>query len=675
VTLNADGSFSYTPSADYNGSDSFTYRASDGAADSNVATVAITVKPVNDAPVAAGDSYSTDEDTVLTIAATGVLGNDSDGESSALHAVLVSGPSHGTLTLNADGSFSYTPAADYSGPDSFTYRANDGEANSDVATVALTVKPVNDAPVARDDSYSTDEDTVLTIAAAGVLGNDTDADGSAIHAVLVSGPAHGTLTLNADGSFSYTPSANYNGPDSFTYRANDGEADSHVATVSITVKAVNDLPVAANDSYATNENTPITVPAAGILGNDTDTEGGSLQAVLVDGPDGGTVTLNANGGFTYTPAAGFDGTDTFTYRASDGAGLSNLATVTIVVNAGNDPPIAVNDSYGATEDSPLAVAAAAGVLRNDSDAEGGPLQAILVNGPAHGTLTLNADGSFVYTPPDDFNGSDSFTYRTSDGSTLSNEALVLITVNAVNDAPVAFDQSVVTLKDTAITIALVAQDEEGSPLTYRIVSGPAHGSLSGSGASLRYTPARKYTGADSFKFVANDGQADSAPALVSITVATTRNQPPVAFDQRVDLDEDTRERFTLTADDPTATRSASARQRTASRNAERRSAQPIHRTASLTARIDRLPGLRPEGGEHRGRHVRRAGERRAAGSRSPRSRLRRQTGHRAAVRQGRRRRPADVPPRGCAEQGNRHDQPRDRRLHLHAGSPALGPDR
>src|SRR6185369_16455161 len=115
-----------------------------------------------------------------------------------------------------------SPSADYNGPDSFTYRANDGEADSNVATAAITVKPVNDAPVAGDDSYSTDEDTALTIAAAGVLGNDSDGEGSALHAVLVSGPAHGALTLNADGSFTYTPSADYNGPDSFTYRANDG---------------------------------------------------------------------------------------------------------------------------------------------------------------------------------------------------------------------------------------------------------------------------------------------------------------------------------------------------------------------------------------------------------------------------------------------------------------------
>src|SRR5262249_31559572 len=127
------------------------------------------------------------------------------------------------------------PAADYNGPDSFTYRANDGTLNSNVATVAITVNPVNDAPVAGNDGYSTNEDTALTVAAPGVLGNDSDADGDPLAAQRVSGPAHGTLTLNADGSFTYTPAAGFSGTDAFTYWASDGGAVSGVATVSVTV--------------------------------------------------------------------------------------------------------------------------------------------------------------------------------------------------------------------------------------------------------------------------------------------------------------------------------------------------------------------------------------------------------------------------------------------------------
>src|SRR5262249_28876582 len=156
-------------------------------------------------------------------------------DSPSLSAALVTGPAHGSLTLNADGSFSYTPSLNYSGADSFSYEASDGSLASSVATVSITVSAEDRPPAAADDSYSTSEDTTLNVAAPGVLGNDTDVDSPSLTAILVTGPAHGSLTFHPDGSFSYTPSLNYNGPDSFSYRAIDGQAPSNVATVSITV--------------------------------------------------------------------------------------------------------------------------------------------------------------------------------------------------------------------------------------------------------------------------------------------------------------------------------------------------------------------------------------------------------------------------------------------------------
>src|SRR5205085_909908 len=148
----------------------FTYRASDGQANSNTATVSLTVTPVNDPPVAANDSYSTAEDTPLAVSAPGVLGNDTDVDGDRLSAALVSGPAHGTVTLSSDGSFTYTPAPTYSATDPFTYRASDGALNTNAATVSLTVTPVNDPPVAANDSYSTPEEKALSVAAPGVLG-------------------------------------------------------------------------------------------------------------------------------------------------------------------------------------------------------------------------------------------------------------------------------------------------------------------------------------------------------------------------------------------------------------------------------------------------------------------------------------------------------------------------
>src|SRR5439155_6720999 len=233
----------------------------------------------------------------------------------------------------------------------------------------------------------------------GVLANDADADGDALTAALVNPPANGALTLNADGSFTYTPNANFNGLDSFTYRANDGTDDSSPATVTITVNAVNDAPVANNDSYGTDEDTPLVVATPGVLGNDTDIEGSPLTATLVSGSGNGTLTLNPDGSFTYTPNAGFNGMDSFTYKANDGAADSLPATVTISVSSVNDVPVASNDSFTGPEDTSLA----GNVLANDTDADGDPLTAILVSQPSHGSLTFNADGSFMYAPSTNFN--------------------------------------------------------------------------------------------------------------------------------------------------------------------------------------------------------------------------------------------------------------------------------
>src|SRR5207247_555330 len=249
------------------------YKANDGLADSGIATVSITIKVGSAARREGNDSYITAEDTTLNVAAPGVLANDSDVDGDILSAILVSQPAHGSLTLNGNGSFSYVPAANYNGTDSFTYKANDGLADSGIATVSITITAANDAPVAVNDSYINAEDTTLKIAVTGVLANDYHPAPASVLAILVSQPAHGSLTLNGNGSFSYVPAANYNGTDSFTYRANDGLADSGIATVSITITAVNDAPVAVNDSYITAEDTTLNVAAPDVLANDSDVDG------------------------------------------------------------------------------------------------------------------------------------------------------------------------------------------------------------------------------------------------------------------------------------------------------------------------------------------------------------------------------------------------------------------
>jgi VCBS repeat-containing protein len=431
LELGPDGRIRYEPLPTFNGIDTFTYRASDGGATSAPVTVTITVAGENDAPRAQDDAYPTTEDTQLTVAAAqGVLANDTDEDGNPLTAVVTRTADHGTLALAADGSFIYTPTPNYSGDDEFRYRASDGTAQSNEAHVRITVSAGgNDLPVAAADNYSTAEDTPLNVAAAnGVLRNDTDADSDALTAVIVTNVTSGTLLLNADGSFSYTPNAGFNGTDTFAYQANDGTGASNTATVTIAVSAGNDAPSAAADAYATTEDTPLTVAAAGVLANDSDPDGDTLTAALVGNATSGTVTLNGSGGFTYTPAANFNGTATFTYQARDGAASSATTTVTITVSAVNDVPF-ITSAPATTVNEGVTYA----YTMTATDADATALTFAAPTLPAW--LTFTPPATISGTPDQDDVGVHTVTMTASDGVAAAVTQTFQVTVALVDNAP------------------------------------------------------------------------------------------------------------------------------------------------------------------------------------------------------------------------------------------------
>ncbi|MDF0597694.1 cadherin-like domain-containing protein, partial [Psychromarinibacter halotolerans] len=353
----------------------------------------------NTSPIGINDILSTDEDSPLVgnVLADNGFGADFDPDGDSLTVSLSSDPLNGSVTLNPDGSFIYTPDANFSGGDSFNYLVDDGNGGTDIAIVAVIVNSVNDDPAAADDSYVTDEDTSLVISLPGVLANDTDVDGDPLSSIVETGPSNGSLTLNPDGSFTYTPDANFNGSDSFTYLVDDGNGGTDSATVTLTVNAVNDDPVATDDSYVTDEDTSLVISLPGVLANDTDIDGDTLSSIVATGPSNGTLSLNPDGSFTYDPDADFNGTDSFTYLVDDGNGGTDTATVSLTVNAVNDDPVAVDDSYVTDEDTSLVISLP-GVLANDTDIDGDTLSSVVATGPSNGTLSLNPDGSFTYTP-------------------------------------------------------------------------------------------------------------------------------------------------------------------------------------------------------------------------------------------------------------------------------------
>jgi VCBS repeat-containing protein len=381
----------------------------------------------NATPVAGADAYRTAGDTALVRAAPGVLADDTDADSDPLTAVPVTGPAHGTLTLNPDGSFSYTPTGSYHGSDSFTYQVSDGAATSTATTVTLAVTAGNDPPVAVADAYSTGQDTPLTTTAPGVLDNDTDSDGDPLTAALGTGPTHGALTLAADGSFSYLPTGGYHGADSFTYTAADGHASSAPVAVALTVTPVHTAPVAAADAYTTTEDAGLTGAAPGVLANDTDADGDPITAGRATAAGHGTATLHADGSFSYTPDPDYHGTDTFSYRAGDGTAATAPATVTITITPVTDPL--------AARPVRLAVGPASGDVTVDlasllDNPDGAALTLVSHGAGRHGTVGC-AGLACRYVPVQRFSGTDSFGYTVRAGTGPSVTGLVTVVVVAL----------------------------------------------------------------------------------------------------------------------------------------------------------------------------------------------------------------------------------------------------
>ena len=532
LTFNSNGSFIYTPNTNYNGPDSFTYKANDGTVDSNTATVNINVTAVDDNPVALNDTKTVAEDDAATT--INVRSNDIDVDGGTKSIQSVTQPANGTVAITNNGAdLTYKPNADYCNggtpTDDFNYTLNGGS----TAKVAVTVTCVNDVPKADAQSVTTNEDTAKQITLTG-----TDADGNSLTYSVVSGPTHGTLS-GTGANQTYTPNADYNGPDSFTYKANDATAF-NTATVSITVNAVNDAPVANPDTKTTDEDTPLTFPSSDLVSNDDEGAANESTQTLtvkeVSGGTHGTVSLGTDGNITFTPEANFSGQATFDYRVCDNGSPTpkcsvQTATVNVTINAVNDAPVAVNDTATTDEDTATHI----NVITNDTDVDNtnAELSVSSFTQPSHGQVTQNADGTLKYTPAADYNGSDSFTYRASDGSLDSETATVSITVEAVDDAPRiavvagSASRSACLDNDTG-RVTLKLSDAEGDQLTLgarssndRIVH-DGNVSFSGRGDTRTSTirALSGHAGSSTVTITASDGHS-SASTRVRVVAGTS----------------------------------------------------------------------------------------------------------------------------------------------------------
>jgi len=529
--------FTFSPSADWNGTTSFTYRVKDdGGLYSAAKTASITVAAINDAPVAGDLSFSTDEDTPETVTVTATDVDDTTGFS----GVIVSQPTAGGAVSVSGMDFTFTPTEHWNGTTSFTYQVQDaGGLFSVVKTANVTVSAVNDAPVAGDLSFTTDEDTALSQT---VTITDVD-DTTGFTAYVVESPASGSVSVSGL-DYTYTPSTNWSGTSSFTYRVqDDGGQYSETKTANITVAAVNDAPVAGTMSFSTDEDTPETVT---VSATDVDDTAGFTGVIVSQPEEGGAVTVSGMD-FTFTPTEHWNGTSSFTYQVKDDGGASSVTkTASITVTAVNDAPDAGALSFSTDEDTPLTQTLSV----TDVDDSTGFIASVVEQPGSGGTVTISGL-DYTFTPIADWHGTTSFTYRVKDdGGAYSSTETATVTVNAVNDAPVASVATFETSEDTAQTQAIAVSDPDTADShTLYVVGEPSEGAVVVSDMDLIYTPPLNWSGTTSFTYRVKDSAgAYSATETANVTVIAV-NDAPVAGNLSFDTDEDTEQTQTVSVTD------------------------------------------------------------------------------------------------------------------------------
>ncbi|MED4235170.1 tandem-95 repeat protein, partial [Priestia megaterium] len=507
TVVNTNGTFSYQPNLNFNGTDQFTVLVSDGQGGTAVSTVTINVIPVNDPPITSNVSFTIAEDSTLI---NRVVAVDPDGD--PLTFSLQTAPGNGVAAVNANGTFSYQPNLNFNGTDQFTVLVSDGQGGTAVSTVTVTVTPVNDAPTVPNYTFSTQEDSPVIGAIVG-----TDVDGNPLSYQLQVAPGNGVAAVNADGTFSYQPNPNFNGTDQFTVLVSDGQGGTAVSTVTINVIPVNDPPITSNVSFTIAEDSTLINQIVAV-----DPDGNPLTFSLQAAPGNGVAVVNANGTFSYQPNLNFNGTDQFTVLVSDGQGGTAVSTVTVTVTPVNDAPTVPNYTFSTQEDSPV-VGAIVG-----TDVDGNPLSYQLQVTPTNGVAAVNANGTFSYQPNLNFNGSDQFTVLVSDGQGGTAVSTVTINVIPVNDPPITSNVSFIIAEDSTLINQIVAVDPDGNPLTFSLQTAPGNGvAVVNADGTFSYQPNLNFNGTDQFTVLVSDGQGGTAVSTVTVTVTPVNDAPTV----------------------------------------------------------------------------------------------------------------------------------------------------
>ncbi|WP_448810973.1 Ig-like domain-containing protein [Agromyces bauzanensis] len=503
-------------------------------------------EPANQAPVAVDDSYVAEQDTVLYVAAPGMLANDYDPDGDAIRFMHSVSVPFGKFGYYGGLWMTYTPAPGFVGTDTLQYTIwDEHDLESEPATITVEVVAAGGAnakPTPVEDHAIVLAGTTHTAAAPGVLANDSDPDGDPLTVMMSPQAQHGDFHANADGSWTYTPDAGFLGLDNVDIPITDGGA---YVSSRLWIEVVPELkppvveplggPVAEPDTLTAVAGELAVLPAPGVLANDSDPDGDPLELVALSQPEHGVLYYwSADGDVQYVPNDGFSGTEVITYTVGAGTATATSTLTITVTEPENYAPQAWEDEVALLAGTTLSVGAP-GVLGNDSDLDGDPLTVTWHSDPQHGAISIAADGSFAYTPDAGFAGTDSVLYEASDGVATATAFLV---VNVI-PADAAPHPSVIGDHYTAVSGALFEVAAPGvlgndlaptGPVSVIAVEPAEHGTIEiDPDGSLRYTSDPGYTGVDTVRYTITDGTAQ-ADGLLSITVLDPAGEPALPGD-------------------------------------------------------------------------------------------------------------------------------------------------
>ncbi|WP_405524191.1 tandem-95 repeat protein [Vibrio alginolyticus] len=538
---NGDGTYTFSPNENFNGEVSLDVVVvdEDGATDST--TAGITVLEVNDPPIAGATSYSVNEDEVITISSEQLLANASDVEGEvAIDSVSYSG-SDGIFTDNGDGTFSFAPNANFDGDVSLDVVVVDEDGATAATNANIDVLPINDAPVSGNLAYSVDEDNSITLSQEQLLAQASDVEGDALTATNLVVDGDATVTANDDGSFTITPDANFNGDIDITFDINDG-TDTIVATADLTVNPVNDLPQPEDQAFTIGEDGVLLFTDEDLLDGATDIDGDdlSVESVSYTGTDG-VLTDNGDGTYSFAPNENFNGDVNFTFDVSDGTDTVT-ANIDVSVTPENDPPVAGSTSYTVHEDNSITISNEQ-LLANSSDVEGEvAIDSVSYSG-ADGVFQDNGDGTYTFSPNENFNGEVSLDVVVVDEDGATDSTTAGITVLEVNDPPIAGATSYSVNEDEVITISSEqllanASDVEGEVAIDSVSYSGSDGIFTDNGdGTFSFAPNENFNGDVSLDVVVTDEDGATASTNANIDVLPI-NDAPVSGDLAYSVDED-----------------------------------------------------------------------------------------------------------------------------------------